>query len=94
MLLAWLQLDDVVPLPEVRGIPVPTLLLLGGVAAGLVLAFLVRLVNGAAARRRARAAERSLRARVDEVAEELVLGPVQAELDAHRRLCTLLAEAS
>ena len=75
-LLAWLQLDDVVPLPECRGIPVPTLLLLGGVAAGLVLAFVVRLVNGAAARRRARAAERSLRARVDEVAEELVLGPV------------------
>jgi GTP-binding protein EngB required for normal cell division len=94
VLLAWLQLDDVVPLPEAWGIPVPTLLLLGGAAAGLVLAFLVRLVNGAAARRRARAAERSLRARVDEVAEELVLGPVQAELDAHRRLCDLLAEAS
>ncbi len=93
VLLAWLQLDDVVPLPEVRGIPVPTLLLLGGVAAGLVLAFVVRLVNGAAARRRARAAERSLRARVDEVAEELVLGPVQAELDAHRRLCELLGAA-
>jgi len=92
--LAWLQLDDVVPLPEARGVPVPTLLLLGGVAAGLALAFLVRLINGAAAGRRARAADRSLRARVDEVADELVLAPVEAELDVHRRLSRLLGEAS
>ena len=92
--LAWLQLDDVVPLPEVRGVPVPTLLLLGGVAAGLALAFLVRLINGVAAGRRARAANRSLRARVDGVADELVLDPVEAELDAHRRLCRVLGEAS
>ena len=94
VLLAWLQVDDVVPLPELGGVPVPTLLLVGGLAAGLALALLVRLVNGAAAGRRARAAERSLRARVDGVAEELVLAPVQAELDAHRDLCRLLADAS
>jgi GTP-binding protein EngB required for normal cell division len=93
VVLAWLQLDDVVPLPEYRDIPIPTLLLLGGVAAGLLLAFVVRLVNGASARRRARAAGRSLRARVEEVADELVLKPVEAELDAHARLVELLASA-
>jgi hypothetical protein len=92
--LAWLQLDDVVATPEIRGVSVPTLLLLGGLAAGLVLAFLVRLVNGASARRRARAADRSLRARVNAAADVLVLNPVEAELEAHRRLCALLAAAA
>jgi GTP-binding protein EngB required for normal cell division len=94
VLLAWLQLDDVVPLPEVRGVPVPTVLLLGGAAAGIALAFFFRLVNGLSATRRSRAAGRSLRARVDEVAAELVLDPVEAELEAHRRLAELLARAS
>ena len=35
-LLGWLRIEDVVPLPEVAGIPIPTWLLLGGAAAGLV----------------------------------------------------------
>jgi GTP-binding protein EngB required for normal cell division len=93
-LLAWLQVDDVVPLPEVRGVPVPTMLLLGGAAAGLALAFLARLVNGAGANRRARKAGRSLRAQVETVAAELVVDPVERELEAHRALCAALATAS
>ena len=92
--LAWLQHDDVVPTPELNGLPVPTLLLLGGLAVGLVLAYLVRLVNAASARRRGRAARRTLEAGVDEAAGELVLDPVEAELHAHGRLCELLAASA
>ena len=93
VLLGYLQLDDVIPLPEVEGFPLPTLLLLGGAAAGLLLAFLTGVVNGASAGRRARAAERSLRRRVEEVGNELVIAPVERELAVYERLCAALAEA-
>ena len=74
------------PLPEYRGAPIATWLVLGGLAIGLVLAFLARLVNGAGARRRQRKAERALRPRIEAVADELVLGPVERELDAHETI--------
>ena len=92
--LAWLQLDDVVPLPELYDVPIPTLLLLGGAAAGIVLAWLFRIVNGVSGSRRARSAGRALRRRVEEVGDELVVQPVEAELDAHRRLAEHLARAA
>ena len=92
-LLGYLRIEDVVPLPEVYGIPIPTWLLLGGVVAGIALGFLARLVNGAGAGRRARKAGRSLRAGVEEVAQELVVAPVERELDAHARLCAAVATA-
>ena len=91
--LGVLRLDEAVPTPELEGFPVPTLLLAGGVLAGVVLALLARLVNGVGAGRRGRRAARSLRDRVEEVAHELVLAPVEAELDAHFELCAALAEA-
>jgi len=91
--LGWLRIEDVVPLPEVEGIPIPTWLVLGGAATGLALAFLARLVNGAGARRRARRAGRSLGKRVEAVAQELVAGPVERELDAHKRLCAAVEVA-
>jgi GTP-binding protein EngB required for normal cell division len=91
--LGYLRVDEVVPLPEVYGVPVPTWLLVGGALAGIVLAFLARLVNGAGARRRARAAARALRAGVEEVGRELVVEPVEAELDTARRLCEAVATA-
>jgi GTP-binding protein EngB required for normal cell division len=92
--LGALQLGDVLPLPEWHGFPLPTLLLAGGVLAGLALAVLARWVNGAGARRRARTAARRLRAGVDEVAEELVIAPVQEELAAREALCAALATAA
>ena len=92
-LFGWLRIEDVVPLPEVAGVPIPTWLLLGGLAAGLLLAFLTRLANGAGARRRARKAARSLREQVEAVAQELVLAPVELELDAHARLCAAVEAA-
>ena len=92
--LGTLRLDDVLPEPDVAGIPLPTLLLAGGLAAGALLALVTRLVNGAGARRRARRAARSLERRVAEVADELVIAPVDEEVAARERLCDALARAA
>jgi len=93
-LLDYLRLGDVVPVPEANGVPLPTALLLGGAGAGIALAFLTRIVNGAGARRRARAASRSIRQRVAETTRRLVLEPVEAELHAHDRFCAAVAAAA
>jgi GTP-binding protein EngB required for normal cell division len=90
---AFLRLEDVVPVPEIEGVPVPTGLLLGGAALGLVLALLARIANRASARRRARRAEAVLRSRVAEVGDARVLAPVEAELEARDRLCRAVAVA-
>jgi GTP-binding protein EngB required for normal cell division len=70
--------------PEALQVPVPTLLLVGGVALGLVLAVLCRVLVGRSARARARRADHRLREAVDQVADELVIAPLQAEIDAYR----------
>jgi GTP-binding protein EngB required for normal cell division len=93
VLFGFLQVDDVVPVPDYRGIPIPTLLLLGGAFAGMLLALLARLVNGVGARRRARKAERSLRARVETVADDVVIGPVEQELAVRDRLYDAVGRA-
>ena len=69
--------------PDYRGFPVPTLMLVLGVAAGIVLALLSRVLISVGARSRARKAEKRLRVAVAEVAEELVIAPVTAELAAY-----------
>ena len=92
--LGYLQLDDVVPTPDIAGIPAPTALLAGGLLAGLLVAFLARIANGFGARRRARRARRALDERVGAVADELVLAPLEAELAAHGRLRRALATAA
>ena len=84
--LGYLHIDEVVPLPELWDVPIPTLFLLGGIAAGVVFAFVFRLVNAASGRRRGRSAARSLRRQIEEVAKELVLGPVEAELESYAQL--------
>ncbi|MBE2319882.1 50S ribosome-binding GTPase [Solirubrobacter sp. CPCC 204708] len=78
--LGYLQLDDVVPTPDIGGVPAPTALLIGGLLAGLLLALIARLVNRAGARRRARRARRALHERITGVAEELVIAPLEVEL--------------
>ena len=81
--LAWLQLPPP-PAVLVGDVPLPTLLLLGG----LVLGLLVALVGGRfarwGARRRRRRTERTLRAAVSTVARDRVLDPVAAVLRDHR----------
>jgi GTP-binding protein EngB required for normal cell division len=91
--LSYLRLEDVMPVPELAGIALPTVLLLGGSLAGVVVAVLARLVNGAGARRRARRATGALRTRIEQVADEDVLAPVRAELDVRERLCAAVAAA-
>ncbi|TQN35353.1 50S ribosome-binding GTPase [Blastococcus colisei] len=76
--LGFFQLDDVVPLPRVEGLPLPTLLAGGGLLAGLLLALLSRPLVRMRARRRARVAERRLRAAIEAVAEEELLVPMTA----------------
>jgi GTPase Era involved in 16S rRNA processing len=71
---------DLPETPDVQGYPLPLLMLVGGVAAGILFALFCRLLVRATARRRARSAERRLRAGIAEVAEELVLQPVREVL--------------
>ena len=81
--LGYLQLGDAVPTPDFEGVPVPTALLLGGVALALLLALLARLANRVGARRRARRARRALHDRIATVADDLVLAPLEDELAVH-----------
>ncbi|MCW2742699.1 MAG: GTP-binding protein HSR1-related protein [Blastococcus sp.] len=78
VVLGFVQLDDVVPMPRVQGLPLPTLLLGGGLLAGILLAALARPLVRLRARRRRRAADRRLRVAVDAVAEEYLLAPMAA----------------
>ncbi|MET0685588.1 MAG: GTPase [Solirubrobacteraceae bacterium] len=91
--LGYLRVDDVVPTPEMEGIPVPTALFGGGVLAGLLLSLLAGFAVRAGARRRARRAERALSRRVEAVGERAVVGPVEEELAAQQRLREALAIA-
>jgi GTP-binding protein EngB required for normal cell division len=79
--------------PDVGSVPLPTLLLVGGVVLGLLLALVCRFLVAATARRRARVADRRLRDAVRRVAEELVIAPVERELEAYTTVRAGLAKA-
>ncbi|GAA3131085.1 50S ribosome-binding GTPase [Planomonospora alba] len=81
------------PVPTAGELPWPTLLLLGGLLLGVVLALLSRVAAWLGGRRRARKAARALRASVERVGRELVLEPVAGELARHRRFTEALATA-
>jgi energy-coupling factor transporter ATP-binding protein EcfA2 len=86
--LGLLQLDDVLPVPQVSGLPLPTLLLVLGLLAGALLAVLARPFTRLTARRRRRRAEARLRAQVEEVAVREVLEPLavaRAAYEVHRK---------
>ncbi len=91
--MGYLQLPEPTT-PDTRGIPVPTLLLLGGIAAGLLLAAVSRVLVRWSARSRARAADRRIRAAMAEVADRLVLEPIDAEVAAYRTTRDGLAVAA
>ena len=80
---AWLQLPEL-PTPDVGPVALPTVLLLGGLIGGLLLAALSRWFAAVGARRRARAVEKRLRAAVAEVAQGSVIEPVEAVLQRHQ----------
>ncbi|MFG2061739.1 GTPase [Micromonospora sp. NPDC048871] len=99
--LGWLALGyalRALGLPELRHpmvgeVPVPTLLLLGGLLAGLLVAALTRPVTRWAAGRARRRAEARLTSAVAEVGEEYVLAPVRAVIAAHADARTVLEVA-
>ncbi len=75
-------LDDT---PVYAGVALPLLLLLGGVGAGVLLALVCRGLVAGTARRRASVADSRLREAVGVVAHDLVVSPVEAELEAYTR---------
>jgi len=83
--------DDSVP--ALGGIDLPILLLLGGVVVGILLALLCRLLVDLTARNRAAAADRKLRDAVHRVSAELVVAPIEAELEAFATVRTGLDAA-
>jgi GTP-binding protein EngB required for normal cell division len=91
-LLAYLQLP---PLPKVTwwGLPAPTVLTIGGVLAGLVLAGLARIFVEVGARRRTAKARQSLRAAIARVTGELVIDPVKAEQGRYEKARLALERA-
>jgi hypothetical protein len=72
--------------PRWQGVPWPTLMLLGGVALGILLALVCRLLVRMTARSRGRTAHRRLTGAISEAARELVVQPVEAELAAYREV--------
>jgi len=81
LVLDWLRIPSDRLTPELGGWPIPTLLLLGGAALGLLVAAGAKLFSGIGARRRARRAGKQIVTAIEKVAARLVVAPVDAELD-------------
>lgn len=81
------------PTPEVGAFPVPTLLLIGGILLGLLLALVCRWLVSMTARSRARTADKRLRDAISEVSAEVVVEPIQAELASYAAVRDGLAAA-
>jgi len=92
LVLDYLQMTSPEP-PERYGFPLPTLLLLAGLIGGIALGVVGRAVNGLVARARARSADRRLRAAIAEVTEDLVLAPIDHELQAYAEVRAALSAA-
>ncbi len=71
--------------PDWHGVAYPTVLLLGGVLLGLVVALASRVGANVSARRKAAAVDRRLRTGIGSVAQDLVIAPIGAEIDAYAR---------
>jgi GTP-binding protein EngB required for normal cell division len=69
--------------PRVGDVPLPTLLLLGGLLLGALLALLIRPIVNLGAKRAGRRAEQRLRGSVTEVAREYVVAPVREVLNGY-----------
>lgn len=80
-------------LPRVAGVALPLVLLVGGVAVGVLLALVCRGLVAGTARTRAATADARLREAVSSVSAQLVVAPVRAELDAYTALRTGLGRA-
>ncbi len=90
--LAWLRLPEPTT-PSYAGVPIPTLMLGVGVLVGLLLALASRALISVGARSRAAQAQRQLNHGVADVAQKLVLEPIDAELNAYEAFYTGLKSA-
>lgn len=89
---SYLQMDAP-ETPSLGPVPVPALLLVGGVLLGWLLAFVCRWLVSMTARSRARIADRRLRSGVHLVAEETIVKPIDQELQAFYALRNGLSQA-
>ena len=78
VVLGFFRLDGLAPLPRVQQVPLPTVLLAGGLLAGLLLAMVSRPLVALRARRRGRAVEHRAWLAVEAVAEDDLLAPMRA----------------
>lgn len=81
------------PTPEWRQIPLPTLMALGGMAAGFVFGLVGRGFAQLGGRRAMARVQGELDSRIEDVVEDQVLTPLQAELDAFRDFQTAVETA-
>jgi uncharacterized integral membrane protein len=88
-IMAWLKIPAFA-LPKWRGWPIPTLLALGGAAAGLLIAFLGRRFAMVGGRRRAGKTRKELRRAVETVIDTRVISPLDTELASLANLGTLV----
>ncbi|CAH0242266.1 MULTISPECIES: GTPase [unclassified Arthrobacter] len=91
--LGYLQLP-VPEVPRVQGWPVPTVMIAGGVLLGIVLAIAARFIVGAAAASRSAVARKRLKAAVADVAERLVVAPVEREVSRLAKFTAALKAAA
>lgn len=90
--LGYLQLP-VPDVPRVEGWPIPTLMIAGGAVLGVFLALTGKFIGAVAARSRAATARKRLRAAVGEVAQALVVDPVETEVSRLRSFNAALDKA-
>ena len=80
---AHLASADVPDLGSVAGLPVAAAVAIGALVLGIVLDIVSRVASGLGGSRKAHRADQQLRAAIGSVAEQRVIAPVQAELDAY-----------
>ena len=73
-------------LPSVVGIPLPTVLLVGGVGLGILLALVCRVLVSITARARARSVDKRLRTGIRSVVTDMVTKPIDDELEAYHQV--------
>jgi GTP-binding protein EngB required for normal cell division len=93
--IGWLKLPEI-ETPMVGVLPLPTLLLVGGLVLGWLGAWLARALARIGARRRREMVGRRLRSAIGDVATEQLVEPVREVLDRHRetRQCLEAARAA
>jgi len=92
--MTWLQFPHPSPPLLWDFVPVPFLLLVGGLVLGLLFAVLSRAFARVGARRRAAGVEKKLRGAIADVADTEIIAPVAAVLERHAQTRRSLEVAS